>query len=245
MLFRSVLTSSETQSEITVTSVTWNGATNIKASIVLSTYVNAGFDYDLRAVMPDGQEYPSLFDRNGSAASNKSLTLRLNAPTITMVTDSDNGNNEPAPNAFVSGGVKLANNGTTNFSRAIKLIGTDFMNWTGLSTTIVPSTNTVKIRFQDSGGNLQPEISVSSLVYSGSTGLTAYLNISTAVAGGQYTLILTNPSSGTALSAASTFYVTVPTTSITSPLPGSNLGFTIVVGTVGMSFARFAATSSA
>ena len=83
-----VLTSSETQSEITVTSVTWLGATNIKASIVLSTFVNAGVAYDVRVVMPDGQEYPSLYDRNGSSsavtASNKPLGLLLPKPTISV-----------------------------------------------------------------------------------------------------------------------------------------------------------------
>ncbi|MDD5657481.1 MAG: hypothetical protein PHF00_09545, partial [Elusimicrobia bacterium] len=43
-----LLKSSDSQSEIAVTSTTWISKTELRASIVLSTFVNAGFDYDLR-----------------------------------------------------------------------------------------------------------------------------------------------------------------------------------------------------
>ncbi|MBI2788067.1 MAG: hypothetical protein HYX59_05235 [Elusimicrobia bacterium] len=222
-----VLSSSGSQSEITVGSVTWVTTSNIRAFITLSSFVNAGFDYDLRVAMPDGQEYPTKYDRNGGAGSDKPLTLRLNAPTITGVADFDAG-----LNGFVSGGTLLSNDGTTLLSRPIKSTGTDFMNWTGLTGAIVPSSYTVKVQFQRQDGYLEPEITVASMSYT-NLGLTTYLKISTAAQGGQYTILVTNPSSGTALSAGGTFYVTVPTASVTSPGPGNNLGFSVIAGTVG------------
>ena len=223
-----ILASSETQSTVSVTSVTWISKTQMRASIVLSTSVNAGFDYDMRYVQGDGQEYPTRYDRNNGATANVGLPFRLDAPAISGVADFD-----AAPNLFTSGGTLLSNNGTANLSRALRVFGAGYQNWTGLAGTVLPSTNTVRVRFQNVAGDLEPNIMISSLAYTGSTMVTAFLKISTAVAGGQYRILLTNPSSGTALSLSSTFYVTVPTASVTGPGPGNSLGFTVVKGTVG------------
>ena len=222
-----ILQSSAAQNDIEVGSVTWVSKTNMRAVITLSTHVLTDFDFDLRVRMPDGQEYPSRYDRNRGNTVDKPLTLRLNAPNITSLTDDDGG-------AFVSGGTVRQSDGTTNESRALTIVGSDFMNWTGQNGSILPSSYTASIQFLNSAtGALEPNISVASMVYTGSTKLTAYLIISTAAAPAQYQILLVNPSSGSALSAASTFYVTVPTATITTPPPGNNLGFTVVAGTVG------------
>ena len=224
-----VLASSRAQADISVGSVTWVSKTNMRAFITLSTHVLTDFDFDLRVRMADGQEYPSRYDRNGAKTVDKSLSLRLNPPVISGVSDFDTG-----VNPFASGGVLLSNDGTTALSRPLRLFGSDFMNWTGFTGVIEPSSYTVKVEFQrQSDGFIEPGIAVASLTYSGSTSLTTYLKISTSVAGGPYTVLLTNPSSGTALSLGGTFYVTVPTASVTSPGPGNNLGFSVVAGTVG------------
>ncbi|MDD5303639.1 MAG: hypothetical protein PHS14_11090, partial [Elusimicrobia bacterium] len=231
-----ILASSEAQTDIAVTSVTYVSSSSFRASIVLSTHVLAGFDFDMRVGLGDGQEYPTRYDRNGGIGSNKALSFRLNPPTITDVSDEDMG-----PNPFVSGGTSIEIAGP-HANRAVRIGGTGFMNWTGQgAASVLPSTNTVSIQFQNASGAIEPNIAVDSLTYTGSTYLTAYLDISTATPGGQYTLILTNPSSGTALSAASTFYVTVPTASITAPLTvsGNSLGFTAVAGKVGFSAGGF------
>ncbi|UPT74458.1 MAG: hypothetical protein M0D55_01585 [Elusimicrobiota bacterium] len=114
-----------------------------------------------------------------------------------------------------------------------------YIGKTSMRASIVPSTSTVRIQFQrESDGFVEPEISVASMVYAGNTVVSAYVRASTQAQAGRYTIILTNPSSGTAVSPpavdlGATFYITVPTATITSPGPGNNLGFAVVTGTVG------------
>ncbi|MFA6003443.1 MAG: hypothetical protein WC881_05180, partial [Elusimicrobiota bacterium] len=223
-----ILKSSETQSEITVTSAAWISKSQIRASIVLSTFVAAGFDYDLRYVQGDGQEYPTRYDRDRGSGSDKVLTLRLNPPTINSVSDLETG-----PNPYVSGGVVMRNDATEAYARSVRITGTDFMNWTGKTGTVLAGTDTVRVSLRNQSGVENNEVSVASLTYSGSTSVTAYLRISTAAAGGAYTVMLMNPASGYALSVGSTFYVTVPTATITYPGSGVSTGFEVIKGTVG------------
>ncbi|MEK7423055.1 MAG: hypothetical protein AAB131_04365, partial [Actinomycetota bacterium] len=191
-----ILASSETQTDISVGTVTLAGGTSMFVTIRLSTHVNVGFDYDMRFALGDGQEYPTKYNRNLGQASDLPMTFRLDPPTITGVSDEDYG----APNAYVSGGTSVEPTGPHQ-NRAVRLQGTGFMNWTGSGvTSVFPSTNTVKLEFQNASGGIEPGITVDSMTYGGSTFLTSYLDISTSVPGGKYTILLTNPSSGTAVS---------------------------------------------
>ncbi|MEK7384626.1 MAG: hypothetical protein AAB262_15265, partial [Elusimicrobiota bacterium] len=240
LILEGISGSSETQTSVKVTSATWVDKNTMRASIELSTFVQAGLasglaPYDIRLVMPDGQEYPTKYDRSGTSSSDKPLTWFLPKPVIDGVSDPD-----PA-DGKVSGGAIYESDGTASLSRAITISGSEFFNWSGLSGTILPSTNTVKIQFQKSDGSLEGGITVASMSYSGSTGVTAYLKISTSAfaptaLGSGYTISLTNPSSGTVLSLSSTFYVTVPTATVTDPDPTPGpltTGFTVIVGSVG------------
>ncbi|MBI4057047.1 MAG: hypothetical protein HY399_05805, partial [Elusimicrobia bacterium] len=228
-----VLKSSETQSEIKVSSTVWwdpaagTPKTHMRATVTLSTFVTAGdYLYDWRLVFPDGQEYPSYYDRNRAQTINYTTTLNLPNPTIAGVSDQNGG--------YPSGGMFPNNNGTTGVSRALIINGSNFMNWTPNATT-VPSTNTAAITFKDSNQNAISDISVASMTYGANHAtITAFLKISTTIAsGGPFQVWVTNPSSGSALTAGTTFYVTIPTASITSPAAGVSQGLTQVVGYLG------------
>ena len=180
--------------------------------------------------MRDGQEFPATFNRFGQFVSqqgsttntNVPLSLVIPAPVITTVTVS--------VSKLTSGGVITQDNGTGNVSIPVTINGSGFMNWNGLTflnKTVTLSTNTVNIQFLNSSMVVEPGITISSLAYTvvGGTKIVAYVNVSTSVvanegfanAGGPYYLQITNPTSGTGLSGSTTFYVTVPTATITTP----------------------------
>ncbi|MBI4376909.1 MAG: hypothetical protein HY549_10725, partial [Elusimicrobia bacterium] len=222
----------DVQTEIGVASTTFINDTTLKANILLSTYVAAGYTYNLRVVMPDGQEYPSKYDRHrGGSADVSTFTLTFPEPTISGVYDQDGGK--------VSAGAIYRNDGTLSLSRPISIVGTNFMNWNGINAvgqSVLVSTNTVGIKFLRSSDGLEDSnVSVASMTYNvfGGTRVVAFVQISTSASAERYRLMLTNPSSGTALSAASTFYVTVPTATINFPGPGASVGFSQVAGWVG------------
>ncbi|TPW18338.1 MAG: hypothetical protein FD129_6 [bacterium] len=231
-----VLRASETQSEVRVASVTYVSDTQLRVSVVLSTSVFAGFDYDMRVEMPDGQEYPARFDRGIGSASNVPFSVKIPSPTLVTVSDPEGG-------ASFSGGSVYSNNGTQGNSRALTLTGADFMNWSGSgASSVVPSSNTLSVDFlRASDGLPEPEVSVASLAYAGSATATLYARISTAAYAGLYQLRVRNPAGGSALSLPNTFYVTAPTATLAYPGAGNNVGFQVILGSA--AFNNFGQTS--
>ncbi|MFI5361788.1 MAG: hypothetical protein ACHQ49_07440, partial [Elusimicrobiota bacterium] len=265
-----VLASSQTQTAISAVSVSYIDGNDINVNLQLSNSITAGFPYDVRMIMRDGQEVPSVYNRFGALASqnlysgigtstNTNIGLFLTIPPpqifsvsavnpITGVTFSSVSAGAVYQSRDVSG-----SSGTITFSSVLTIGGTTFMDWNGVNSigkNVTPSTATVTIQFQNSQtGAIEPGISVASLTYIGNTGsqLRAYVIVSTSVLANDvsedtspYHIILTNPSSGTAttatLYAGGTFYVTVPTATVTSPLPGywtNAANFQVITGTVG------------
>ncbi|MBI2069550.1 MAG: hypothetical protein HYT79_03030, partial [Elusimicrobia bacterium] len=208
-----LLVNDEVDDDIAITSVTFVSNGQIKVSVIVSTFVQAGTGYTLRVTNPDGQEV------------SRSSAITINKPTITSIRDTD-------ANNFTSCGIFPNNDGTTNKSCKIMVSGNYFQNWTGITgTTVLPSTNAVAVLIATETAN---GVTVSSLAYTGTppASVDLFLKISTQNAAGVYTFNLTNPSSGSVLQ-PTTFYITVPTASISAPMAGVTTGFTVIVGSFG------------
>ncbi|MBI4669690.1 MAG: hypothetical protein HY747_11015, partial [Elusimicrobia bacterium] len=210
-----ILFQAGSQSEISRGSVTFVSVGTITVSVTLSSFVRAGEPYDVRVMNLDGQQVL------------KSSAMAVNAPQITSILDADAGSR-------VSCGSFPDNNGTTSKGCSLQITGNYFQNWTGVSsgTAVYPSTNTLALQ-------TTAQVTVSTLSYAyftdaaSSMTVTYFLKVSTGDwDGGVFDLTVTNPLSGS-FTQATTFYVTVPTATIFSPLSGTTTGFTVIVGSYG------------
>ncbi|MBI5240311.1 MAG: hypothetical protein HY926_07540, partial [Elusimicrobia bacterium] len=234
------------QNDIAVNYVNWVTTGDAVVNVTLSNHMAVGTPLPLRLLLPDGQEYPSYYDRVGCPHNSatfgplsncsgndqwgaphpnidQTLTLTLYRPAITNVY-------KTKETGVPSAGLITQSNGTSALVSSVTVEGSNFMNWTGLgSQGVPPSANTVRIQFQNVNTlQLEPGIVVTSLTYTGG-GAKVDFNVvaTTAVianqgfsnAGGPYHILLTNPSSGTFntvdLNASGTFYITIPTVTIT------------------------------
>ncbi len=177
--------------DITVTSSTWLSQTSMHATIAIGNNISGG-TYQVVVNNPDTQ--------TSAAAPTNALTI--NAPVLNTV--------------FIAGTTNSAGiepvipEGTSRPTRQLQLGGTGFENWT---------TRTASITVTPAGSGVT--VSSVTMTAGNSTLFTANILVSTDATAGVYNIAVVNPDGLTSLAKSSTFYVTVPTSTITYPIPAN------------------------